>query len=83
MVLDQYNDVIYERFSGKTESRFIASIMGEKRIINENIKIKIGVEWIDWNNPGFNPTTPSYPGTNLSKLSFYFGISAQNNIEFN
>ena len=83
MVLDQYNDVIYERFSGKTESRFIASIMGEKRIINENIKIKIGVEWIDWNNPGFNPTTPSYTGTNLSKLSFYFGISAQNNIEFN
>lgn len=82
MLSDQYDDVKYERYFGETESRLIASVIGEKRILKDNFNIKVGVEWIDWENPGFKPTYLTHSGTTLSKLSFLFGISAKKDISF-
>jgi hypothetical protein len=78
MLEDQYNTIVFERFSGKTESRNVASIEGTKGIFNNRVFIRLGCDWIDWTNPGFNPYNPRrVSGKDFSKFSLNIGITAK------
>ena len=78
MLVGQYDNINYERFSGKTESRNVASIEGTKGIFTNMVFIRLGCDWIDWSNPGFNPYNPSrVSGKDFSKFSLNIGITAK------
>ena len=78
MLVGQYDNINYERFSGKTESRNVASIEGMKGIFNNRVFVRVGCEWIDWTNPGFNPYNPRpVSGKDFSKFSLNIGITAK------
>jgi len=78
MRLGKYKNYNYERFSGKTESRNVASIEGTKGIFNNRVFVRVGCDWIDWTNPGFNPYNPRpVSGKDFSKFSLNIGITAK------
>ena len=78
MLVGQYDNINYERFSGKTESRNVASIEGMKGIFNNRVFVRVGCDWIDWTNPGFNPYNPRpVSGKDFSKFSLNIGITAK------
>jgi len=78
MLVGQYNNINYKRFSGKTESRNVASIEGTKGIFTNMVFIRLGCDWIDWSNPGFNPYNPRrVSGKDFSKFSLNIGITAK------
>jgi len=78
MRLGKYDNINYERFSGKTESRNVASIEGLKGIFNNRVFVRVGCDWIDWTNPGFNPYNPRpVSGKDFSKFSLNIGITAK------
>ena len=78
MLVGQYDNINYERFSGKTESRNVASIEGTKGIFTNMVFIRLGCDWIDWTNPGFNPYNPRrVSGKDFSKFSLNIGITAK------
>ena len=78
MLVGQYDNINYERFSGKTESRNVASIEGTKGIFNNRVFVRVGCDWIDWTNPGFNPYNPRpVSGKDFSKFSLNIGITAK------
>ncbi|HJN98743.1 MAG TPA: hypothetical protein QGF51_07165, partial [Candidatus Marinimicrobia bacterium] len=78
MLVRQYDNIYYDRFSGNTESRNVASIKGTKGIFNNRVFIRVGCDWIDWTNPGFNPYDPNRnSGKDYSKISLNIGITAK------
>ena len=78
MLVGQYNNIYYDRYSGNTESRNVASIKGTKGIFNNRVFIRVGCNWIDWTNPGFNPFDPNRnSGKDFSKISLNIGITAK------
>jgi hypothetical protein len=87
MLLRQYDDteaIVYDRFSGNTESRNVASIKGTKGIFNNRVFIRVGCDWIDWTNPGFNPYEPNrISGKDFSKFSLNIGITAKTTFSLN
>ena len=84
MRVGQYEDINYERFSGKTESRNIASIAGTKGIFNNMVLIRVGCDWIDWTNPGFNPYSPNRVSVkDFSKFSLNIGLTAKTTFSLN
>jgi hypothetical protein len=78
MLVGQYDNINYDRFSGNTESRNVASIEGTKGIFNNRVLIRVGCDWIDWTNPGFNPYSPTrVSGKDFSKFSLNIGLTAK------
>jgi len=82
MVSNQYKDIIDNRFSGNSESRTHAQITAHKSILNDKLTVKFGVDWIDWENAGFNPFNPENIGKDVEKFSFNIGLTATTDIMF-
>ena len=82
MLEEQYNNIIYERFSGVNEIRTIAALLCTKGILDDKIFLRFGGEWIDWQNPGFDPSNPGNVSDDFSKFSVVVGVSAVTPISF-
>jgi len=75
MLTGQYNDVPYERFSGKTENRRVLGFSISRSVLKNQIKLETGIEYIRWRNPGFDPFEPDQPTLeNIEKWSMSIGI---------
>ena len=83
MLEGQYQNIYYDRFSNTLESRFVASIVCTKGFLNDKILLKIGGEWIDWKNAGFDPLQSTISGKDISKFSILISVKAITPISFN
>ena len=83
MLEGQYQNIYYDRFSNTLESRFVASIVCTKGFLNDKILLKIGGEWIDWKNAGFDPLQSTISGKDVSKFSILISVKAITPISFN
>ena len=54
MLTDQYDNVIYERYSNISEELSVFDIVITKKIIN-GFNIHFGMSYINWENGNFNP----------------------------
>ena len=72
---NQYKDVQYKRFSGKTENRTILGLTISRPVLKNQINLETGIEYIYWENPGFDPFEPDQSTRDkIEKWSFSFGI---------
>lgn len=74
MLVNQYNDVIYDRFSNISESISVFDLVISKEIKN-GFNLHFGISYIDWRNGNFDPFNPSSPVQNIKKNSIMFGFS--------
>lgn len=74
MLVDQYESIPYERFSGSTETvRTFDVIAG--RPVWKQLWLELGFSLIDWDNAGFNPAQPDAgEKANVNKTSFTVGL---------
>ncbi len=82
MLEDQYNDIVNERASGETEERTVASLICKKGFVDNKVFLRVGCEWIDWQNPGFDPRSPENRIPDISKFSVVIGVSALTPVSF-
>ncbi len=82
MLEDQYNDIVNKRDSGETEERIVASLICKKGFVDNKVFLRFGCEWIDWQNPGFDPYSPNNNIPDLSKFSIVIGVSAITPVSF-
>ncbi|HIF83596.1 MAG TPA: hypothetical protein EYQ37_07080 [Candidatus Marinimicrobia bacterium] len=82
MLEDQYNDIVNMRDSGETEERTVASLICKKGFVDNKVFLRVGCEWIDWQNPGFDPYSPQNNIPDLSKFSIVIGVSAITPVSF-
>ena len=82
MLEDQYNDIVNMRDSGETEERIVASLICKKGFVDNKVFLRLGCEWIDWQNPGFDPYSPNNNIPDLSKFSIVIGVSAITPVSF-
>ena len=78
MLIDQYDIINYERFSGDTEEKKVVRILISRRI-NKKILCEIGYNYIDWENTEFSPTTPQLDESMSDIIKHSLGISLQYN----
>ena len=69
MLNDQYNNIMNDRFSGANEKRKHISLKLNKNIYKDIADFSIGVDYVDWKNPGFDPFNPEDQGKIISKIS--------------
>ena len=75
MLENQYEDILYKRFSGKTENRTVLGLVISRSVLKNQIKLETGIEYIRWRNPGFDPFEPDQPTLeNIEKWSMSIGI---------
>ena len=82
MLEDQYNDISNNRDSGETEERRVISLICKKEFLDNKVFLRAGCEWIDWQNPGFDPYLPQNNAPDLSKFSIVIGVSAITPVSF-
>ena len=73
MVEDQYKNLSYQRFSGEYgyENRSRALFIIQKKYFHNQLAVQFGTEYIDWDNPGFDPFHPILQTLkDLTKWSF-------------
>lgn len=78
MLEDNYNSVSYTRYTGiiPFESRIVFSNQLSRNIWNDKGSIKIGFQWIDWENAGFNPFSPNTEDvSHITKSSIEIGLT--------
>ena len=78
MLEDNYNSVSYTRYTGiiPFESRIVFSNQLSRNIWNDKGSIKIGFQWIDWGNAGFNPFSPNIEDvSHITKSSIEIGLT--------
>ncbi len=78
MIEDNYNSVFYERYTGIVpfESRIVFSSHISRNVWKDKGAINIGIEWIDWENAGFNPLLPNEEDvSHISKTSIQIGLT--------
>ena len=56
--------------------------MCKKGIVDNKVFLRVGCEWIDWQNPGFDPYSPQNNIPDLSKFSIVIGVSAITPVSF-
>ena len=79
MIVDQYATKYFERFSGIVEKRKLIDFALKKNIY-KYFEISIGINYVAWQNAGFDPTmTENNSLENIEKRSFYLSISNFNN----
>ena len=83
MLKNQYNNIFYNRYSGKKENRTHIALNINKNILNEFVNFSFGVDYVDWINPGFDPAASEWTGTDISKFSFNLGLHFITDIIFN
>ena len=54
MLVDQYDNVIYDRYSNISEKFSLFDVVITKEIFN-GFNIHLGMSYIDWENGNFNP----------------------------
>ena len=74
MLANQYNNLIYNRFSNTSESLSFFDLIISKEIRN-GFNLYFGISYIDWENGDFDPFSPSNPVQNIKKNSIMFGFS--------
>ena len=74
MLVDQYSDVIYDRFSNISESISVFDLIISREIRN-GFNFHFGISYIDWKNGNFDPINPDVLGENIKKNSIMFGFS--------
>ena len=74
MLVNQYNNLIYNRFSNTSESLSFFDLIISKEIRN-GFNLYFGISYIDWENGDFDPFSPSNPVQNIKKNSIMFGFS--------
>ena len=82
MLKDQYNDIVHKRYSDKTEERIVASLICKKGFVDNKVFLRVGCEWIDWQNPGFDLRSPENHIPDISKFSIVIGVSAVTPVSF-
>jgi len=82
MLEDKYDDIVNKRDSGETEERTVASLICKKGFVDNKVFLRVGCEWIDWQNPGFDPYSPQNNIPDLSKFSIVIGVSAITPVSF-
>ena len=78
MIEDNFNSVFYERYTGIVpfESRIVFSSHISRNVWKDKGAINIGIEWIDWENAGFNPLLPNEEDvSHISKTSIQIGLT--------
>ena len=60
----------------------VASLICKKGVVDNKVFLRVGCEWIDWHNPGFDPYSPKNNIPDLSKFSIVIGVSAITPISF-
>ena len=75
MLENQYEDILYKRFSGNSENRMVIGVLIQRSFIKDQLGVQAGVKFIHWNNPGFDPykSDPSF-GEDIEKWSISMGI---------
>jgi len=56
--------------------------MCKKGIVDNKVFLRVGCEWIDWQNPSFDPYSSKNNIPDLSKFSIVIGVSAITPISF-
>ena len=74
MLENQYDDVIYDRFSNVSELISVFDLIISKEIKN-GFKLHFGISYIDWANGNFDPFNSSVSLKNIEKNSIMFGFS--------
>jgi hypothetical protein len=75
MLENQYEDIQYKRFSGKTENRTVLGMVISRSVLKNQFKLETGIEYIRWRNPGFDPFEPDQPTLEkIEKWSVSMGI---------
>ena len=75
MLENQYEDILYKRFSGNSENRMVIGVLIQRSFIKDQLGVQTGVEFIHWNKPGFDPykSDPSLR-EDIEKWSISMGI---------
>jgi len=80
MLEDQYDNIVYNRFSNISESLQTFKILIAKKLRN-GFEVHFGITNIDWNNANFNPFIDEQEGLiDSRKNSFSFGFSYNFNV---
>ena len=75
MLENQYEDFLYNRFSGSSENRMVIEVLIQRSFIKDQLGVQAGVEFIRWKNPGFDPYKLDLSlGEDIEKLSISIGI---------
>ena len=54
----------------------VASLICKKGVVDNKVFLRVGCEWIDWQNPGFDPYSPKNNIPDLSKFLIVNWVSA-------
>ena len=54
----------------------------KKGFVDNKVFLRVGCEWIDWQNPGFDPRSPENHIPDISKFSIVIGVSAVTPVSF-
>jgi len=74
MLVDQYNSIPYERFSGSTETLQTFDVT-VGRPVWKKLWVELGFSLIYWNNAGFDPAKPEVGnGDDVNKTSITAGF---------
>ena len=75
MIKDQYATKYYERFSGILEKKEMTTVTFEKSIFNSFL-ICFGINFIYWENAGFNPRNEVDDSLyDIQKTSYFIRLS--------
>ena len=75
MLENQYEDILYKRFSGNSENRMVIEVLIQRSFIKDQLGVQAGVEFIHWKNPGFDPYKSNpFLGGDIKKWSISVGI---------
>ena len=75
MLENQYEDILYKRFSGSSENRMVIEVLIQRSFIKDQLGVQTGVEFIRWKNPGFDPYHPDlFLGRDIKKWSISVGV---------
>tara|TARA_B110000438_G_scaffold140127_1_gene135378 strand:- start:1222 stop:2496 length:1275 start_codon:yes stop_codon:yes gene_type:complete len=83
MLNRQYKDILINRYSEGTEQRIILSINSYKYLLNKKIQFRIGGDFINWINPGFEPNNPKAIKNDTQKFSLNLGFLVTTDFLFN
>ena len=74
MLVNQYDNVVYDRFSNTNESISVFDLIISKEIRN-GFNLHFGISYIDWANGNFDPFNPNVAVKSTTKSSIMFGFS--------
>ena len=85
MIENQYDDTNqnYDRYNNLSETRLLFGLNFFKSYHDKKVKTKIGLEWIDWLNAGFDPHLANATSKEIQKLSLNLSLITSTDLIFN